>query len=71
MYRSHRDRPRQARPSFHFLIGVPGREIKHYEETEAGLLLSSEDLIGLTHSVGLRPHFYMRGLTGGRGILSA
>jgi SAM-dependent methyltransferase len=54
---------------FHFLIGKPGRKIRHYEETDVGLLLSREELLRLMRSAGLKPRFLARGLTPGRGLL--
>ena len=54
---------------YHFLIGKPGREIRHYEVTDVGLLLSRDELLELMRSAGLQPRFLARGLTPGRGLL--
>ena len=54
---------------YHFLIGEPHREIRYYEETDPGLLLSREELLQLLRSVGLQAHFLTRGLMPGRGLL--
>jgi len=54
---------------YHFLIGEPGRDIRYYEETDAGLLLSREELLPLMRSAGLQARFLVRGLMPGRGLL--
>jgi SAM-dependent methyltransferase len=54
---------------YHFLIGKPGRGIRHCEVTEVGLLLPREGLLQLMRSAGLQPRFLTRGLTSGRGLL--
>jgi len=54
---------------YHFLIGEPGRRIRHFEETDAKLLLSHQELLDLMRSAGLRPRFLGRGLSPGRGLL--
>lgn len=54
---------------WHFLVGVPGRGIRHYEETDFGLLLSRNRLLRLFREVGLHPRYIARGLTPGRGLL--
>jgi ubiquinone/menaquinone biosynthesis C-methylase UbiE len=64
-----RRRGNHSRIHYHFLIGEPGRAIRHVEEIDHGLLLSPKELQGLMRSVGLRPHFLPRGLTRGRGVL--
>lgn len=54
---------------YHFLIGEDGREIRHFEEVDMGLLLSREKLAELMRRAGLRPHYFARGFTPGRGLL--
>jgi ubiquinone/menaquinone biosynthesis C-methylase UbiE len=62
-------RGNRSRIRYHFLIGEPGRNIRHYEETDVGLLLPREELLRLMKSAGLKPRFLARGLTRGRGLL--
>ncbi|MFZ1024376.1 MAG: methyltransferase domain-containing protein [Thermoplasmata archaeon] len=64
-----RRRGNHSQIHYHYLIGEPGREIRHLEETDDGLLLSREELQDLMRSVGLKPYFFTRGLTRGRGLL--
>jgi ubiquinone/menaquinone biosynthesis C-methylase UbiE len=54
---------------FHFLVGKPGREVRYYEVTDQGLLLSRKELLRLMRTAGLRPRFLLPGLTSGRGLL--
>jgi ubiquinone/menaquinone biosynthesis C-methylase UbiE len=54
---------------YHFLIGEPHHGIRHYEETDVGLLLSRGELLQLLRSTGLEAHFLTRGLMPGRGLL--
>jgi SAM-dependent methyltransferase len=54
---------------WHFLVGKPGRGIRHFEETDIGLLLSKEELLQLMRDAGFRPRYLARGLTRGRGLL--
>ena len=54
---------------YHFLIAKPGREIRHCEVTDVGLLLSHERLLQLMSSAGLQPRFLPSELTSGRGLL--
>ncbi len=54
---------------YHFLIGEPGHDIRYYEETDVGLLLSRDEQLRLMSSAGFRPRFLSRGFTPGRGLL--
>ncbi len=54
---------------YHYLIGQTGRGVQHFEETDIGLLVPRERLLGLMTRAGLRAHFVGRGLTPGRGLL--
>ena len=54
---------------YHFLIGRPGRPVRHWEVNDVGLLLSREDLLGIMRSTGLQSRFLAGGLTSGRGLL--
>ena len=56
---------------YQFLVGEPGRGIRHYEETDQGLLLSRKELLRLMKEAHLRPHFLARGLMRERGLLVA
>lgn len=53
---------------YHFLIGKPGRGIRHCEVTDVGLLLPREELLRLMRGAGLQSRFLTRGLTSGRGL---
>lgn len=58
-----------SRVHYQFLVAESGRAIRHYEETDIGLLLSRPELLQLMRSAGLRPRFLGRGLMPGRGLL--
>jgi ubiquinone/menaquinone biosynthesis C-methylase UbiE len=62
-------RGNRSRIRFHFLVGKPGREIEYFAEDDYGLLLSSEELLGLMRNTGLQARFFRRGLMPGRGLL--
>jgi len=54
---------------YHFLIGESGHDVRYFEETDVGLLLSREELVQLMKRAGLRPRFLSRGFLPGRGLL--
>ena len=54
---------------YHFLVGKPGHDIRYYEVTDVGLLITRRALLNLMRRAGLRAHFLARGLTSGRGLL--
>lgn len=54
---------------YHYLIGERGRGIRHFEETDVGLLVSRQRLVELMAESGLRARFLRAGLTSGRGLL--
>ena len=54
---------------YHYLIGEPGRGIRHFEETDIGLLVSRQRLVQIMARTGLRARFLRRGLPSGRGLL--
>jgi ubiquinone/menaquinone biosynthesis C-methylase UbiE len=62
-------RGNRSRIHYHFLVGKRGREIRYYEVTDVGLLLSRPELLRLMRAAGLHPRFLRRGLTSGRGLL--
>ncbi|HUI38466.1 MAG TPA: class I SAM-dependent methyltransferase [Thermoplasmata archaeon] len=51
---------------YEFLIGEPGRGIRHYEVRDVGLLLSRVELVALMREAGLRARFLAHGLMPGR-----
>ncbi len=55
----------------HYLVAEPGRGIRHYAETDIGLLVSRRRLIQLLREAGLRPRYLATGLRPGRGLLVA
>lgn len=55
--------------TYHYLIGKPGRGIRHFEETDVGLMLAHQRLLALLRAAGLEAHFLRRGLMRGRGLL--
>jgi len=54
---------------YHYLIGEPGRGIRHLEETDIGLLVPRKRLLELMAQGGLQARFLRRGLPTGRGLL--
>jgi ubiquinone/menaquinone biosynthesis C-methylase UbiE len=54
---------------YHFLVGKPGSEVRHYEETDVKLLLTRAKLLALMRNAGLSSRFLMPGLSRGRGLL--
>ncbi|MGI0129370.1 MAG: class I SAM-dependent DNA methyltransferase [Thermoplasmata archaeon] len=54
---------------YHYLVGEPGRGVRHLEETDVGLLVPRKRLVGLMKSAGLETRFVKHGLTSGRGLL--
>ena len=64
-------RGHRSRIQYQYLIGVPGRGVRHFAETDVGLLVSRARLIELLARAGLRARFVPRGLTPGRGLLVA
>jgi len=53
----------------HYLIGEPSRGIRHFEETEFGLMVSRRRLRELMADAGLVPRLLPHGLRPGRGLL--
>jgi ubiquinone/menaquinone biosynthesis C-methylase UbiE len=62
-------RGNRSKIHYHFLIGESGSGIRHFEETDEGLLFSPQELLQLIRGAGLRPRFLPRGLMPGRGLL--
>lgn len=62
-------RKSHSRIHYQYLIGEAGRDIRHWEETDVGLLVSRDRLVELMGRAGLDPRFLSAGLTPGRGLL--
>jgi ubiquinone/menaquinone biosynthesis C-methylase UbiE len=58
-----------SRIHYHFLIGRPGQEIRHFEETDVKPLLSRDSLTRLMERAGLQPRFLSHGFMRDRGLL--
>ena len=54
---------------YHFLIGQTGRGVRHFDETDIGLLVPRRRLLELMERAGLKSSFLRHGLTAGRGLL--
>ena len=54
---------------YHYLVGEAGRGIRHFEETDIGLLVSRKRLLQLLGEAGLKPRWVRGGLTSRRGLL--
>jgi SAM-dependent methyltransferase len=59
----------RSRIHYHFLIAERGRGIRHYQETDVGLLVSRRGLTRAVRRAGLVPHFLKDGFTPGRGLV--
>lgn len=67
---AHSDvRGRSTVIQYHYLIGAPGRGIRHIEESDRGLMVDSARLQELMKSAGLRPRFLPGGFVRDRGLL--
>jgi len=64
-----RRRGRHSVIRYHYLIGEPGRGIRHLEETDIGLLVARRRLVEIMTEAGLRARFLRHGLPTGRGLL--
>ena len=54
---------------YQYLVGVQGRGVRHYEETDVGLMVPRRRLLAWMEAAGLRARYLPRGLTGNRGLL--
>jgi SAM-dependent methyltransferase len=54
---------------YHYLIGEPGRGVRHYAETDIGLMVRRERLAELMGRSGLRAHVIPHGFAARRGLI--
>jgi len=54
---------------YHYLVAERRRGVRHYHETDVGLLVARADLLGAIRKAGLTARFLGDGLSSGRGLV--
>lgn len=58
-----------SRIEYHYVVARQGKGIRHFEETNIGLLVAPARLVSLMRGAGLHARFLTKGLPSGRGLV--